>query len=134
MGYHRRCDWCDAFLGHDTDFAEMPVKIQRRRRTRNDEHWAEEARPTRFFCVAPEPDREGQNRMGLPEVEEETDSCYDRAIRAIVGTKIEKPDMGMEWRLVPVGAEVLDAPAEDAPEETPDIQPHDDLPLFEPEG
>jgi hypothetical protein len=109
MGYYIECDWCGARL-HDGDYAELPVTIKRRRSNALDGRWAEETKPTRFFCVAPEPDREGRNRMGLQPAEEETsDSCYERALRTIKGTKASTPDMGMEWRLVPIGAAIKEA-------------------------
>jgi hypothetical protein len=105
MGYHYKCDWCGACLNGE-DYAKLPVAVKRRRRTRNEAHWAEEVRPTLFFCVPPEPDREGLNRMGLPDDETPSDSCFERAMLAIQGTDTETPDMGLEWRLVPIGARV----------------------------
>jgi hypothetical protein len=104
MGYSVRCDWCGCNLssGH---FAEMPVKIKHRRRSALDSAWADEVRPTMHFCV---PSDEGHNRMGI-ESQDGEDCCYERARALISGTSTDTPDMGMEWRLVPVGASILAA-------------------------
>lgn len=47
----------------------------------------------------------------MPDMEDELpESCYDRAIAAIKGTPTSTPNMGLEWRLVPVGT-TLEAPS-----------------------
>ena len=102
MSFHVRCDWCGAGLYKD-DQAVMSVKIERKSELRTMERrWAEEVRPTLHYCVAGSVD---YNRMGLPGGGEELDSCYERAIAAIQGTATTPPDMGMEWRLMPIDGE-----------------------------
>jgi hypothetical protein len=103
MGYRVVCDWCGCNLtsGH---FAELPVNIKHRRRSALDSAWASEARPTMHFCV---PSDEGHDRMGIQS--EGGDGCYERAKAMIEGAVSERPDMGMEWRLVPIGGVVLAA-------------------------
>lgn len=106
MTYWRQCDWCGKHLDQDDDHAEMPVTIHHPGgRSRLDARWAEETKPTRFFCAAPRPDtdRDGRDRAGLVPDTPEFTSCYDRAIAAITGTKLSDPGMGLEWRLVAVG-------------------------------
>ncbi len=65
------------------------------------------------------------DRAGLVP-EDSFDSCYDRAIASITGTKLSDPGMGLEWRLMPV---------EDRPAKTladaERISDGDDTPILE---
>jgi hypothetical protein len=115
MGYRVRCDWCGCDLRHG-EFAELPVSIKRRRTSALDSKWAEEVRPTLHLCVNA---NQGHERMGIT-LPDDTDACYERAIAAITGTTTEQPDMGMEWRLVPIGATVHPPPKAGA-EAAPDL-------------
>lgn len=105
MSYRTHCDWCGKPIGYEEDQAALAVTIYHRRdkKSRLDAQWAEETKPTRHFCASPkeDTDRGGRNRAGLVP-EDHSDSCYDRAIAAIRGTKLADPGMGMEWRLMPV--------------------------------
>ncbi len=107
MGYQVKCDWCEAPVHLNDDHAVLDVVVNRRKEVRSilDQKWAKEARPTLHFCVEP---RESTDRMGLVETEGEPDDCYQRAMAAIHLRPTERPDMGMEWRLAPVGAVVSD--------------------------
>jgi hypothetical protein len=75
-----------------------------------DAKWAEEVRPTLHFCITPRPDND---RLGLPDPEDDkidAGSCYQRALAMIRGRVTEAPetpDLGLEWRLVPVGAKLV---------------------------
>ena len=114
MSYRTHCDWCGEYLAYDDDQAVMPVTIYHRGGGRSvlDARWSEETRVTRHFCASPkeDTDRGGRNRMGLAPVDS-LDSCYDRAIAAIKGTKLGDPGMGMEWRLVEIRGDEPSAPA-----------------------
>lgn len=92
MGYVIHCDWCGAAL-YECDRAKLPVTIDRFKANPLERRWAEETKPTLFFCV--------DDENGSP------GGCFERALRAIRGTGGVPPDMGMEWRLVPVGATVI---------------------------
>jgi hypothetical protein len=94
MTYIITCDWCGEHIDNETDCARLPITIQRRRRNALDAKWAEETKPTLFFCVDP----------SINEASGSPGGCFEHAMRAIAGTPTEMPDMGMEWRLVPVGA------------------------------
>lgn len=104
MTYWTVCDWCGRRIDREDDYAEMPVTIHHRAgKSTLDARWAEETKPTRFFCASPkeDTDRGGRDRAGL--VPEETfDSCYDRALAAITGVELSEPGMGLEWRLMAV--------------------------------
>lgn len=102
MTYWVECDWCGKAL-YGKDQAVMEVHVERERTGKLEARWAEEVRPTLHFCAAPEVD---YNRMGLTEGRpDDLDSCYQRAVSSIKGRKTEPPNLGMEWRLVPVAAE-----------------------------
>lgn len=96
------CDWCGAHIPNEADCAKLPITIQRRRSNALDARLAEETKPTLFFCVDPGT-REARSRMGLEQRFESPGGCFERAMRAITGTRTETPDMGMEWQLVPIG-------------------------------
>lgn len=109
MSYHTRCDWCGEVIAPDDDRAVMPVTITHPGgRSTLRAKWAEETRPTLHFCASPveDTDDDGRDRAGLIP-EERFDSCFDRAVALITGTRLRDPGFGMEWRLVPVE----DAPA-----------------------
>jgi len=106
VAYYTECNWCGADL-KGRDHASLPVKVKRQRRGRLDAHWAEEVRPTLHFCVAD--DGADYDRLGLDRPDGDADCCFTRALAAINGTSLEAPDMGLEWRLVPVGATVNEA-------------------------
>ncbi len=114
MGYRILCDWCGACL-YGEDYAELPVTIRRRRNSVLDARWAEEARPTLHFCV---PSNAGDNRMGIEA--QSDDGCFERARALLKGTPSEPPDMGLEWRLLPVGSLVHDPPRQ-GQEPEPDL-------------
>ena len=114
MSSFRSCDWCGADL-YSRDYAELIVTVKRRRTGILDAKWAQEARPTLHFCVGAELDREGRNRMGLPDEEDAGDGCFERAVRAVRGTRTATPDMGLKWRLPPVGVKVEDRRPSAAP-------------------
>jgi hypothetical protein len=97
MSYYVECNWCGANL-HGRDHAQLGVLIKRTRRRLRDE-----TRPMMHFCVAD--DGLDYDRLGL-EPGEEAESCLTRALAAVDGTELQQPDMGMEWRLVPVGSTV----------------------------
>jgi hypothetical protein len=111
MGYQVKCDWCDAPVDPDDDHAVLEVVVNRHKEVRSllDRKWAQETRPTLHFCVEP---RESTDRMGLVETEGEPDDCYQRAMAAIHLRATERPDMGMEWRLVPIDTETHQDEAE----------------------
>jgi hypothetical protein len=106
MGYYVTCNWCGESIGHDEDCATVPVEIKRRNKSRGilDREWAKEVRPTLHFHVS---ELEDRDRMGLSaELNDEPDCCYMRAMAVVKGRGTETPDMGMEWRLVPVDDDV----------------------------
>ncbi len=101
MGFSVYCNWCGTTL-YNEDMARLTVEIQRNAQTKLDARWAVEARPTLHFCVKPKVDF---GRMGLSaDDHDDAGSCYARAIATINGEETESPDMGLEWRLVPVDA------------------------------
>lgn len=102
MGYRVHCDWCGEAL-YQVDKAVLPVTIARERSNELEAKWAADTLPTLHFCVSAQTDHESYKRMGLRPVEDLEESCFDRALAAIKGTKTKPPDMGMEWRLVSVG-------------------------------
>lgn len=107
MSYRVHCNWCGTAL-YKAEHATLTVRIERRGDTRLRTAWAEEGRPTLHFCVASKLDT---NRMGLEEWEDDDgDSCFTRALAFIDGRGTETPDMGMEWRLVPIGTPVEETP------------------------
>lgn len=94
MSFYFKCDWCGADL-KDRDRATLEVSVKRA-------GCRAETRPTLHFCV------EGQldyNRLGLPDIIDDGDSCYARATAMLRGgVATGDPGMGHEWRLMPVGA------------------------------
>jgi hypothetical protein len=99
MTFFVECDWCGETL-HDKDHAVLLVTVKRQRSGVLEGKWAEEVRPTRHLCVGQELDF---NRLGLPDgIQDDTGSCYQRAIAAMCGLETDQPNLGMEWRLVPV--------------------------------
>jgi hypothetical protein len=103
MSYRTHCDWCGGHLAYEDDRAVMPVTIYHRRgRGSPEAKWIEETCVMRHFCVVPKGDgHEGRSRAELAAAGR-LDTCYDRAIAAITGTKLSDPGMGMEWRMVSV--------------------------------
>jgi hypothetical protein len=126
MSYRTHCDWCGGHLAYEEDRAVMPVTIYHRKsRGLPEAKWIEETCVMRHFCVVPKgDDGDGRGRAelaaaGCP------DTCYDRAIAAITGTKLSDPGMGMEWRMMSVdGGEqrpaIEGAPAAPVPALDPD--------------
>jgi hypothetical protein len=103
MSYRTHCDWCGGHLAYEEDRAVMPVTIYHRKgRGSPEAKWIEETCVMRHFCVAPtRDDGDGPSRAELAAAGR-PDTCYDRAIAAITGTKLTTPAMGMEWRMMPV--------------------------------
>ena len=103
MSYRTHCDWCGGHLAHEEDRAVMPVTIYHRRGKGSPEaKWIEETCVMRHCCVSPGAGgRDGRSRAELAAAGR-PDTCYDRAIAAITGTKLSDPGMGMEWRMMPV--------------------------------
>lgn len=106
MGYRTLCNWCGERLDGKEN-AELQVVVSRPAKTRLGREWAQEIRPTLHFCITPRVD---YDRLGLEapdDGERDAGSCYARAIAAIQGRKLNEPDLGMEWRLMPVDEVVL---------------------------
>lgn len=103
MSYRTHCDWCGGHLAYEEDRAVMPVTIYHRTGKGSPEaKWIEETCVMRHFCVSPGAGgRDGRSRAELAAAGR-PDTCYDRAIAAITGTKLSDPGMGMEWRMMPV--------------------------------
>jgi hypothetical protein len=110
------CDWCGKHIGNETDCASLPVTVKRhgsgsrRPNLGAGRDWGQETLPTLFFCVSSD-GRDARDRMGLAAPRESPGGCFERAMDAIRGTPTETPDMGMEWRLVAVGAADTDGRA-----------------------
>jgi hypothetical protein len=102
MGFRAHCNWCGEYINLGGDHAELCVTIQRKRATKLESRFAQQVRPTLHFCVTPNGDND---RMGIDEDASDPDSCYERAMAMIEGRETAEPNMGMEWRLVPVGGE-----------------------------
>ncbi len=106
--YRHECDWCGKRIDvHGEPYVKASIEIVN---TSKDWKGTREKRiePTRFFHVTPLRSREEWNRLGI-EVKDESvgDCCYTRALKSIEGEpEGGTPDMGLEWRLVPVGARV----------------------------
>lgn len=98
MTFHINCDWCGASL-YKKDMAVIEVTIKRRRSNDHERILAQETRPTRHFCVN---DEVNYDRLGLPSDEDDLGSCYERAIATITGERTQPPNLGLEWRLMPV--------------------------------
>jgi hypothetical protein len=103
MSYRTHCDWCGEHLAYEEDRAVMPVTIYHRKgRGTPEAKWIEETSVMRHFCVVPKSDGgDGHSRAELAAAGR-PDTCYDRVIAAITGTKLGDPGMGMEWRMMPV--------------------------------
>jgi hypothetical protein len=113
--YHYQCDWCGKRIN---EVSEQYVRANIRIVTTEVERFSgkriDEVEPTRFFHVTPLRTRSEWDRLGLDiEVGSDKlgDCCYTRALRAIEGGDFDEPDAGLEWRLVPVGARILDTPS-----------------------
>lgn len=106
--YYYLCDWCGKSIsaGQETyvkaaiEIVNTSIGARGRPKTTTE--------PARFFHVNPIRSRNEWDRLGI-EVKDESlgDCCYTRALKAIEGQPDwETPDMGMEWRLVPIGATI----------------------------
>lgn len=100
VSYRVHCNWCGKHLFRE-DRAVLEITVERRAAaSRRERDWAQEQRPTLHFCVGENLDT---NRMGMSDMRvDDPDSCFTRAIAAVNGRKTEPPNMGLEWRLVPV--------------------------------
>lgn len=98
MSYYVECDWCGEVLTGQ-DHAVLPVTIKRQRASRERAHWAEETRPTIHLCVGEEVD---YDRLGMRDHIDDGESCFTRAMAAIHSIETAPPNLGMEWRLVPM--------------------------------
>lgn len=59
--------------------------------------------PTRFFHATKLRNLDEMDRLGIVLKEDLGDCCYTRALRAIEGIAPDTPpDMGLEWRLMPI--------------------------------
>ncbi|MFZ2049532.1 MAG: hypothetical protein WAU69_01215 [Solirubrobacteraceae bacterium] len=128
--YQYECDWCGRRINPFREqYVEASIEI-----VTGEKDYAGRAQnrvePSRFFHVTPLRSREEWDRLGLElEVgsEEIGDCCYTRALRHIEPADLSEPDMGLEWRLVPVGARI----SEDGEVEQSDAGPFDHEPLWQ---
>jgi hypothetical protein len=105
--YYYQCDWCGGQIDTQQPYAKANIKIVSASRDRLGRR-EETVEPTRFFHANPLRSLDEWDRLGI-EVKDEglSDCCYTRALNQIEGEPDSgTPDMGMEWRLVPVDAPV----------------------------
>lgn len=97
MSFWIVCDWCGKRLNaKENNYAILTVEIS------HPGAIFKEVDTSRHLC-ANRSHRDLADRMGLPIGSLEGDpTCYERAVAAIEGTPTDRPDMGMEWRLVPI--------------------------------
>jgi hypothetical protein len=105
--YHYQCDWCGESIDVKLPYVRAAIEVVTTARSRLGER-EKVIEPTRFFHAHDLRGVEEFDRLGI-EVKDQNlgDCCYTRALRQIEGVGPDTlPDMGLEWRLVPVGAEI----------------------------
>lgn len=115
--YHYECDWCGEPIKVEKEpFVKASITLVTTKRRDYSSKREEYAEPTRFFHAHDLRSVDEFDRLGI-EVKHESlgDCCYTRALRQIEGVAPDTPpDMGLEWRLVPINEPQGEAAARDS--------------------